>query len=384
MNPLLEPGPALDPARIARYSRQLALPGFGEVAQRRLGAARVLVIGAGGLGSAVAPLLAAAGIGTIGVIDDDTVELSNLHRQLSHGVADIGRAKVDSLRDTIRAIDPDIAVDVHRVRATSGSLPGILSSYDLLIDGSDNFATRYLASDAAELAGMPLVWGSILRFQGQVGVSWPGHGPGYRDLFAAPPPDDEVLSCEIGGVLPSLCTAVGSFLATEAIKLITGIGDPLLGRVLFYDALTARTREIAYAVDETRAPVTTLVDAEAVGAPEDGADAAAAVSAAELLRRLRAGEAVRLLDVRGADEAALQRIPGGELLPLPRLLAGEDPTPGGGGGAILVYCAQGPRSQRAVRVLRERGFEAAHLAGGIRAYAGLGGAVEAGGPEETP
>ncbi|MFN8086097.1 MAG: HesA/MoeB/ThiF family protein [Microbacterium sp.] len=184
MNPLVEPGPALDPARISRYSRQLALPGFGEAAQRRLGAARVLVIGAGGLGSAVAPLLAAAGVGTVGVIDDDGVELSNLHRQLSHGVADIGRAKVDSLRDTIRAIDPDIAVDVHRVRATSASLPGILSSYDLLIDGSDNFATRYLASDAAELAGVPLVWGSILRFQGQVGVSWPGHGPGYRDLFA--------------------------------------------------------------------------------------------------------------------------------------------------------------------------------------------------------
>lgn len=390
MNPLVEPGPALDPARISRYSRQLALPGFGEAAQRRLGAARGLVIGAGGLGSAVAPLLAAAGVGTVGVIDDDGVELSNLHRQLSHGVADIGRAKVDSLRDTIRAIDPDIAVDVHRVRATSASLPGILSSYDLLIDGSDNFATRYLASDAAELAGVPLVWGSILRFQGQVGVSWPGHGPGYRDLFAAPPPDDEVLSCEIGGVLPSLCTAVGSFLATEAIKLITGIGEPLLGRVLFYDALTARTREIAYAVDETRAPVTTLTDAadactpDAPGTSGGSVDEAAVVSASELLRRLRAGEAVRLLDVREPDEAALQRIPGGELLPLPRLLAGADPAPGGGDAAILVYCAQGPRSQRAARVLRGRGFEAVYLAGGIRAYADLGGAVEAGALEGAP
>ena len=386
MNPLVEPGPALDPARIARYSRQLALPGFGEVAQRRLGAARVLLIGAGGLGSAVAPLLAGAGVGTIGLIDDDVVELSNLHRQLSHGVADVGRAKVDSLRDTIRALDPEIAVDVHRLRATSATLPGILSSYDLLVDGSDNFATRYLAADAAELAGVPLVWGSILRFQGQVGVSWPGHGPGYRDLFAAPPSDDEVLSCEIGGVLPSLCTAVGSFVATEAIKLLTGIGDPLLGRVLFYDALTARTREIPYAVDETRAPVTTLTDAAprcttGSDASDGDGDDVPRVSAAELLRRVRAGEAVRLLDVRGQDEAALQHIPGDELLPLPSLLGGESPAPG---AAIVVYCAQGPRSLRAARVLRERGFEAAYLAGGIRAYAELGGAVESGTVEGVP
>ncbi|WP_336626729.1 MULTISPECIES: ThiF family adenylyltransferase [unclassified Microbacterium] len=372
MNPLVEPGPALEPQRIDRFSRQLALPGFGELAQRRLRAARVLLIGAGGLGSAVAPILAGAGVGAIGIIDDDAVELSNLHRQLSHGVADIGRAKVDSLRDTLHAIDPDTEVEVHRVRATSATLPGILSSYDLLVDGSDNFATRYLAADAAELAGVPLVWGSILRFQGQVGVSWPGHGPGYRDLFDAPPPEGEVLSCELGGVLPSLCTAVGSFLATEAIKLITGIGDPLLGRVLFYDALTARTREVAYAVDETRAPVTTLSDA---GARCDADGAADAVSAAELLRRLRAGEPVRLMDVRGPDEARRERIPGGELLPLPDLEAGASPQPG---AAILVYCAQGPRSQRAARVLEERGFEAAYLAGGIRAYAALGGEVETG------
>lgn len=372
MNPLVEPGPALEPARIARYSRQLALPGFGELAQRRLRAARVLVIGAGGLGSAVAPVLVGAGVGAIGVIDDDTVELSNLHRQLSHGVTDLGRAKVDSLRDTLRAIDPEVAVEVHRVRATSATLPGILSSYDLLIDGSDNFAARYLAADAAELAGVPLVWGSILRFQGQVGVSWPGHGPGYRDLFASPPPQDEVLSCELGGVLPSLCTAVGSFLATEAIKLITGIGDPLLGRVLFYDALTARTREIAYGVDETRPPVTDLSDHVA---PCDGESDDDAVSAADLLRRVRAGETVRLLDVRGRDEADAQRIAGGELLPLPDLEAGASPAPG---APILVYCAQGPRSQRAARVLRERGFEAAYLAGGIRAYAELGGAVTTG------
>ncbi|MBN9177532.1 MAG: ThiF family adenylyltransferase [Microbacterium sp.] len=378
MNPLVEPGPALGPEHIARYGRQLALPGFGELAQRRLRAARVLVIGAGGLGSAVAPALVGAGVGAIGIIDDDAVELSNLHRQLSHGVADIGRPKVDSLRDTLRAIDPDIVVEVHRVRATSATLPGILASYDLLIDGSDNFATRYLAADAAQLAGVPLVWGSILRFQGQVGVSGPGHGPGYRDLFAAPPDElaeGEVLSCEIGGVLPSLCTAVGSFLATEAIKLITGIGEPLIGRVLFYDALTARTREIAYAADETRAPVTTLTDAEA-RRDTDGSDRDdAAVSAAELLRRIRAGEPVRLLDVRGPDEAELQRIPGGELLPLPALEAGASPAPG---AALIVYCAQGPRSQRAARVLKGRGFEAAYLAGGIRAYADLGGTVETG------
>ncbi|GAB6856260.1 ThiF family adenylyltransferase [Microbacterium xylanilyticum] len=373
---LVEPGPELPPQRIARYSRQLMLPGFGESAQRRLAAARVLVIGAGGLGSALIPALAGSGVGTIGVIDDDVVELSNLHRQLSHGMDDIGRSKVGSLADTVRDIDPGILVRPYRERATAETLPAILTEYDLLVDGSDNFPTRYLADDAARLAGKPLVWGSILRFQGQVGVSVPEVG--FRDLFPVPPDPDEVLSCELGGVLASLCTAIGSFMATEVVKLVTGIGEPLFGRVLFYDALTARTREIAYERAADADPVTELVDYElfcGLGSAEAG-DETSSVSAAEVLRLQREG-GVRLLDVREPHEVALRGIPGAAALPLGALEAGEDPQ--GADEPLVVFCEKDPRSRRAVRVLRERGIDARYLAGGIGAYAAVGGRTEGAG-----
>jgi adenylyltransferase/sulfurtransferase len=380
MSPLVEPGPPLDADRIARYSRQLMLPGFGEHAQRRLRAARVLVIGAGGLGSAVVPALAAAGVGTIGVIDDDVVEASNLHRQLSHGVADIGRAKVDSLAETVAAIDPECHVVTHRLRATSATLPGLLGEYDLLIDGSDNFPTRYLANDAAVLAGVPLVWGAILRFHGQVGISWHGHGPTYRDLFPVPPAPDEALSCELGGVLPTLCTAVGSFVATEAIKLIAGIGEPLLGRVLVYDALTARTREIPYGVSDEAPEITELIDYDlfcGVGARDD-ADDVERISAADLLRRMRTGESMRLIDVREPHEARARRIPDSVLLPVGDLRAGA--LPERAGGPLVVYCERDPRAREAARILRESGFpDVVYLAGGIHAFAAVGGPT-VGGP----
>src|SRR5918993_2390396 len=215
--PLVEPGPRLTPDRIARFSRQLMLPGFGELAQRRLAAARVLVVGAGGLGSALVPYLAGAGVGTIGIADDDIVELSNLHRQVSHGVADLGRLKVDSLAETVASIDPQCRVVRHPLRLTAANLGGILADYDLIVDGSDNFPTRYLTNDAAVLAGIPLVWGAILRFHGQAGLSWNAHGPTYRDLFPLPPTPHEVLSCEGGGVLPSICGTIGSLMATEVV-----------------------------------------------------------------------------------------------------------------------------------------------------------------------
>ena len=367
---LVEPGPELPPEHIVRYSRQLMLPGFGETAQRRLRAARVLVIGAGGLGSALVPALAGSGVGTIGVIDDDVVELSNLHRQLSHGMDDIGRSKVGSLADTVRDIDPGILVRPYRERATAETLPGILAEYDLLVDGSDNFPTRYLADDAARLAGKSLVWGSILRFQGQVGVAVPAAG--FRDLFPVPPDAAEVLSCELGGVLPSLCTAIGSLMATEVIKLVTGVGDPLIGRVLFYNALTARTREIAFERADDAAPVTGLIDYDAfcgVGAADDRG-----ISAAEALRLMRSAENVRLLDVREPHEVALRRIPGAELLPLDALEGGQDPV--GDGGQYIVYCEKDPRSRRAVTALRERGIDAQYLVGGIGAFAAVGAEIE--------
>lgn len=371
MIPLVEPGPELRPEQIARYSRQLMLPGFGEDAQRRLGAARVLVIGAGGLGSALVPVLAGTGVGTIGLIDDDTVEVSNLHRQLSHGVADIGRFKVDSLADTVAASDPGVSVIVHRERATAATLPRILAGYDLLVDGSDNFPTRYLADDAARLAGKPLVWGSILRFQGQVGVAVPEAG--FRDLFPVPPQPEEVLSCELGGVLAGLCTAIGSFMATEVVKLVTGRGEPLIGRVLFYDALTARTREIAFGRAADAPPVRDLVDYEVFCGVAD--DSTPALSAAELLERVRDGGPVRLLDVREPGEVAARRIPDAEPLPLGAVEAGQDPLRGEDGALLVVYCEQGPRSLRAVRALQRRGIDAVYLAGGIRAFAAVGGAT---------
>lgn len=372
MNPLVEPGPPLESERLARYSRQLMLPGFGELAQRRLRAARVLVVGAGGLGSAVVPSLAAAGVGVLGVVDDDVVELSNLHRQLSHGVADIGARKTESLAATVRAIDPECSVITHDVRLTAETLPAIIDDYDLVIDGSDNFPTRYLVSDAASLSHKPLVWGSILRFQGQVGVSWESRGPTYRDLFPTPPPADETLSCELGGVLPTLCPAIGTMLATEAIKIITGIGEPLLGRVLVYDALRASTREIAYARPQDAQPVTHLIDYDLFcGITEDEDEAA--ISSAALLARVRAGEELVLIDVREPHEHAERRIPGSTLIPLGQLEHEELPV-----GEVVVYCERDPRSRTAVQVLRDRGVSASYAAGGIRAFVDVGGEVERG------
>ncbi|GLU90854.1 ThiF family adenylyltransferase [Agromyces sp. NBRC 114283] len=373
--PLVAPGAPLSAARVNRHSRQLMLPGYGEDAQRRLAAARVLVIGAGGLGSAVVPALAGSGIGTIGIADDDDVELSNLPRQLSHGVADLGRPKVDSLADTVAAIDPECRVVRHRVRLTAANLPGILADYDLVVDGSDNFPTRYLANDAAHLAGVPLVWGAILRFQGQLGVAWRGHGPGYRDLFPTPPAPGDVPSCELGGVLPTLCLTIGAMLASEVVKLVTGIGEPLLGRVLSYDALSGRSREIAYGADPDAAEITGLVDYERFcGLPprEASADAAAAaISAAELLRRLRAGEALRLLDVREPGEAELRRIAGSELVPLGELLGGAEPA--AAPGPLVVYCELGMRSARAAAALTARGHaDVVSLDGGLDRFAALG------------
>ena len=358
-----------------RFSRQLMLPGFGETAQRRLAAARVLVVGAGGLGSAVVPSLAGAGVGTIGIADDDHVELSNLHRQTSHGVADLGRPKVDSLAETVAAIDPECRVVRHGARLTADDIGEILTAYDLIVDGSDNFPTRYLTNDAAALAGVPLVWGAILRYHGQVGVAWHAHGPGYRDLFPVPPSPDEVLSCELGGVLPSVCATIGALMATEVVKIITGVGEPLLGRVTTVDALTGRSREISYSVIADAPQITTLIDYERFcGAParEEAVPDSASVSAAELLQRLRSGRPITLIDVREPAEAELGRIRDSVLLPLGELLDGAGPEPGG--GPVVVYCERDPRSRRAARALAERGHtDVAYLAGGIATFSAVAG-----------
>ena len=376
--PLVEPSAPLAPERIARFSRQIMLPGFGELAQRRLAAARVLVVGAGGLGSALVPYLAGAGVGTIGIVDDDLVELSNLHRQVSHGLADVGRFKVDSLADTIAAIDPECRVVRHAERLSAANIREILAHYDIVVDGSDNFPTRYLTNDAALLEGKPLVWGAILRYHGQVGLAWHEHGPTYRDLFPVPPSPDEVLSCELGGVLPTLCATVGALMAGEVVKLVTGIGEVLLGRVMTIDALSGRSREITYESIADAPEITSLIDYEVFCGVDGIASAARAeasgvpISAAELLRRMRSGERLRLLDVREPVEAALRRIDGSELVPLGDLAAGAEPLPGD--GALIVYCEQDARSRRAARLLRERGHaDVVYLAGGIDAFSSVAG-----------
>ncbi|WP_152352754.1 ThiF family adenylyltransferase [Brachybacterium subflavum] len=382
--PLVAPGPALTDEQRERARRQLSLPGFDEIAQRRLAGARVLVIGAGGLGTASVPYLVGAGVGTIGIVDDDTVDLVNLHRQVAHRTADIGRPKTSSLADAARALDPSVTIHEHRLRLTSANALDVLSGYDLVLDGSDNYPTRYLVNDAAQLVGIPLVWGAILQHHGQVSVAWHEHGPGYRDLFPAPPAPEEVVSCSTGGVLPGLCGTIGSLMATEALKLICGIGRPLLGRVLVYDALSARTREIPFARDPQAQPVTGLVDYELFCAGPDAPPSIGADELADLLRASREqgadGEGPRILDVRDPEEAARLRIPGARLLPLPELEAlAEDPTrddlveaaissqPADAPRPLIVHCERDPRSVRAARLLAARGAdEVRYLRGGIQ------------------
>lgn len=375
---LVEPGSPLSPDRLNRFSRQLMMPGFGNLAQRRLANAKVLVIGAGGLGSASVPYLAAAGVGTIGVVDSDVVELSNLHRQVSHRLQDIGRSKVDSLADTVAAIDPAVEFHAHELRLEASNVLDILRNYDLVLDGSDNFPTRYLTNDAAALLHKPLVWGAILRYSGQAGVVWADHGPNYRDLFPVPPGPDDALSCADGGVLPSVCASIGAIMSAETIKLITGIGEPLLGRVTSYDALTGHYRELAFSASPDAAPITGLIDYELFcGVTDQGADVAAqpgraprSIDAAELSRRLAARIPLQLIDVREPFEAQIAAIDGSELIPLGSISQSfhriRTDVP------VVVYCHHGARSQRAMGFLEQHGLSnITNLDGGIDAFAAL-------------
>ncbi len=379
MNPVtavVEAGPALSPDRLARYSRQLAMPGFDELAQRRLAAARVLVIGAGGLGSASIPYLASAGIGTIGIIDMDAVELSNLHRQVSHGMSDLGADKVDSIARTVAEIDPDTVVHRHKIWLDSSNALELFAGYDLVLDGSDNFATRYLVNDAAGLSGKPVVWGAILRYSGQSGVVYAGHGPSYRDLFPVPPAPGDALSCSVGGVLPTVCAVIGSIMATEAIKLVTGIGEPLIGRVTTFDALTGRFREIGYQAIPDAEPVTELIDYELFcgrgpGVSTVGSDSSqhASTNPLELARWLSEGQPLQLIDVREPFEAQIARIGGSELIPLGTIensleeIRRDVP--------VVLYCHYDSRSRHAAELLQKHGITNVRwLEGGIDAYAG--------------
>ncbi|MBT2502862.1 ThiF family adenylyltransferase [Curtobacterium sp. ISL-83] len=346
-----------------QYSRQTSLPGFGERGQDALRMARVLVIGAGGLGSPVLPALAGAGVGTLGIVDDDVVEASNLHRQHIHGHANIGQLKVESARASIRALNPATTVRTYALRLTSENALNIFRDYDLVVDGSDNFATRYLANDAAILSGIPLVWGAVSQYGGQVSVAWAAKGPHYRDLFPVPPAPGSVLSCAEGGVLPTVCTVIGGIMATETIKIITGIGKPLLGRVTLFDALSGTFRELPYASDPTAPPVTELID-YALFCGDGGADT---ITPEELESALASPHQPTLIDVREPEEWAVSSIPGAVLMPLNSLAEAFSSLPRD--ADIIVYCQRGGRSASALTQLQEHHFTSVrHLSGGIEAW----------------
>ena len=382
--PLVEPGPPLRAEELERYSRHALMPEIGLTGQRRLRNAKVLVIGAGGLGSPALLYLAAAGVGTLGIVDDDTVELSNLQRQVIHGVQDIGRTKLESARDSIAAINPGVEVVLHPVRLDSTNALQILAGYDVILDGADNFATRYLVNDAAALLGKPYVWGSILRFDGQVSVFWAKHGPNYRDLYPEPPAAGTVPSCAEGGVFGMLCASIGAMMVTEAVKLVTGVGESLLGRLLVFDALGARWRELHIAKDPEASPITELIDyGMFCGLAEDGGRAAADDAligidelAGRLARREAGEEDFVLLDVREPVEFEISRIPGSVLVPLAGIRDGSALEGIPRGVPLVLHCKAGVRSGQALEALRAAGYgDVVHLEGGIDAWLAAGAAA---------
>ncbi|WP_143965676.1 adenylyltransferase/sulfurtransferase MoeZ [Gordonia zhaorongruii] len=376
--PLVEPGRELTRDEIARYSRHLIIPDVGTPGQRRLKNARVLVIGAGGLGSPVLLYLAAAGVGTIGVVDADTVDASNLQRQVIHGVGDLDRSKVESAADSIVGVNPHVRVQQHRFRLDASNAVELFSRYDLIVDGTDNFATRYLCNDAAILTDKPLVWGSIYRFDGQVSVFWEGapdgRGCNLRDLYPQAPPPGTVPSCAEGGVLGVLCASVGSIMATEAVKLICGLGQPLLGRLMTYDALAMEYRTLRVEKDPAGARITELIDyAEFCGLTSDDATAAAE-GATRTPRELRAAldgsDPPELIDVRQPVEWEINEIPGAIGIPHGEIVSGRALGDLPHDRPIVLYCKTGVRSAEALAALHEAGFaDATHLGGGIAAWA---------------
>jgi adenylyltransferase/sulfurtransferase len=373
--PLVEPGGPLTPEEVQRYSRHVIIPEIGDLGQRRLKNAKVLVIGAGGLGSPALLYLAAAGVGTLGVVDDDAVELSNLQRQVIHRVSDVGRPKAQSARDAVRELNPLVEVRLHEVHLDSSNALEIFAGYDLILDGTDNFATRYLVNDAAAILGKPYVWGSIFRFDGQVSVFWEKYGPTYRDLYPEAPPAGSVPSCGEGGVYGMLCAAIGASMVTEAVKLITGVGRTLLGRVQLYDALRATWRELKVSKDPEAAPITELVDYEAFCgiAPVEAAPSGRTVTARELADLLAAREAgeteFELVDVREPGEHAMVSIPGSRLIPQGRLLSGEAWSELPRDRDIVFHCKSGVRSANVLAAAEQAGFTAvSHLEGGVLAW----------------
>ena len=372
---------ALTHEEVARYSRHLIMPEVGMEGQLKLKAARALCIGVGGLGSPVLLYLAAAGVGTLGLVDFDEVDYSNLHRQIIHGTPDVGRSKLDSAKARINALNPEVEVVTHEMALSSENALGLFADYDLVVAGTDNFPTRYLVNDACVIGGKPNVYGSIFRFEGQASVFATKDGPCYRCMFPEPPPPGLVPSCAEGGVLGILPGVVGMLQATEAIKLILGVGESLVGRFLLFDALKMRFRELKVRKDPDcpvcgeHPTVTQLIDYEqfcgiaptATAAATSSTEDADEATVEELKTRLDRHESFLLLDVREPQEFEICRIPGSVLIPLGDLpsrlfeLEGRDD--------MIVHCKSGVRSGKAVRLLREAGYsKARNLKGGILAW----------------
>jgi molybdopterin/thiamine biosynthesis adenylyltransferase/rhodanese-related sulfurtransferase len=370
--------PLLEPDQFARYARHLTLPEVGVDGQRALLEGRVLLIGAGGLGCPLAQYLAAAGVGTIGLVDFDRVDASNLQRQVLYGTADVGRLKVEVARERIAAMNSDVRVETHAVQLSSANAMEILGDYELVVDGTDNFPTRYLTNDACVFLGVPNVHGSIYRFEGQATVFDARRGPCYRCLYPEPPPPGAVPSCAEGGVLGVLPGMIAMIQATETVKLLTGIGEPLIGRLLQYDALSMEFSEFHLKKDPQcpvcaeQPSVTELIDYDGfcgVPALEEGGLEIREITAAETRARRESGEEFLLLDVREPQEYETARIEGSLLIPLGQIESRLDEIAGWKRSPIVVHCHHGPRSARACQILKASGFEQVeNMAGGIEAW----------------
>jgi molybdopterin/thiamine biosynthesis adenylyltransferase/rhodanese-related sulfurtransferase len=389
IEPLVAPGESLTPDQRQRYARQIALPQIGDLGQRRLSAARVLMVGAGGLGAPVLLALAAAGVGTIGIIDSDSVEVSNLHRQTIYTMDDIAQPKAVAAAAALRARNPLLTVVAHQLRLSTDTVDDLVAGYDIIVDGTDNFATRHLAHDAAARQRKPYVWGSVLRFDGLVTTFWvdaPNGGTRLADLFPSTPGVDEAETCAVAGVLGSVCATVGAMMASETLKLVVGYGEPLFGRLLVHDGLDATWREVAYGARQSDAPVPAgaldardtadaMAPAPAATADVDGpatdvdapADEIDSDELAGLLADREAGTAdFVLVDVREPWERDVVAIAGSALVPLAQLLTDRARTVMEPDDRVILYCHHGIRSEYARDVLRDNGWSnVTHLAGGI-------------------
>jgi molybdopterin/thiamine biosynthesis adenylyltransferase/rhodanese-related sulfurtransferase len=381
--PLVEPAEELTLEEVRRYSRHLIIPDVGMDGQKRLKNARVLVIGAGGLGSPALLYLAAAGVGTLGIVEFDTVDESNLQRQIIHGQSDVGKSKAQSAKESIAEVNPLVNVVVHDLRLDNDNVMELFAQYDLIVDGTDNFATRYLVNDAAVLLHKPYVWGSIYRFDGQASVFWADNGPCYRCLYPEPPPPGMVPSCAEGGVLGVLCASIGSVQVTEAIKLLVGIGEPLVGRLQIYDALEMSWRQLKIRKDPNCAicgenpTVTELIDYDAFCGEltDEAADAVAGhtMNVAQLNEWLAARETGKkdfvLVDVREKVEREINQIPGSILIPKGDFQTGEALGQLPQDKQVVLYCKTGIRSAEVLAIVHGAGLaDAVHVGGGVSAW----------------